>query len=172
MKNQILILFLLLFASTSFSQSKNSFNESDWLGNWKGKLLVITGGKSSEVNMYLSISKTDTPNKYSWKTTYGEGSSKMEKNYFMICKDVDKGNWVLDEDNTILIDFFFGDNQFNSFFETKNILLSSRYELKSGKINTEVTSAQISKANTTGSGENEVISFPVYVIQKAELTKE
>lgn len=172
MKRLTLLLFLFLVASASFSQNKNNFSESEWLGNWKGKLLIVTAGKSSEVNMYLSISKTDSPNKYSWKTTYGEGASKLEKNYFMIAEDGDNGKWVLDEDNTIFIDFFFGDNQFNSFFETKNILLSSRYELKSGKISTEVTSAQISKANTTGTGENEVISFPVYVIQKAELTKE
>lgn len=172
MKKHTLFLFLFLTVSLSFSQNKNYFNESDWLGYWTGKLLIITAGKSSEVNMYLSISKTDTPNKYSWKTTYGEGASKMEKNYFMVGKDVDNGKWILDEDNTILIDFFFGDNQFNSFFETKNILLSSRYELKAGKIYTEVTSAQISKSSSTGSGENEVLSYPVYVIQKTELTKE
>ena len=171
MKRLILFLLLFLIASASFSQSKNNFSESEWLGSWKGKLLIVTAGKSSEVNMYLSISKTDTPNKYSWKTTYGDGASKMEKNYFTIAEDIDNGKWVLDEDNTIFIDFFFGDNQFNSFFETKNILLSSRYELKNGKINAEVTSAQKSKSNTTGTGENEVISYPVYVIQKAELIK-
>lgn len=172
MKKLTLFLILFLISSLSFSQNKINFNESEWLGNWKGKLLIITAGKSSEINMYLSISKTDTPNKYSWKTTYGEGASKMEKNYFMIAEDADNGKWVLDEDNTIFIDFFFGDNQFNSFFETKNILLSSRYELKAGKISAEVTSAQMSKSKTTGSGENEVISYPVYVIQKAELTRE
>ena len=172
MKRITLFLFLFLFASASFSQNKNNFNESEWLGNWTGRLLIITAGKSSEVNMYLSISKTDTPNKYSWKTTYGEGASKLEKNYFMIAEDADNGKWVLDEDNTIFIDFFFGDNQFNSFFETKNILLSSRYELNNGKINAEVTSAQMSKSKTTGTGENEVVSYPVYVIQKAELTRE
>ncbi|MFA5011282.1 MAG: hypothetical protein WC644_04940 [Ignavibacteria bacterium] len=172
MKKLSLLLFLLLLSSVSFSQNKNTFNESEWLGNWTGKLLIITAGKSSEVNMYLSISKTDTPNKYSWKTAYGEGASKLEKNYFMIAEDIENGKWILDEDNTILIDFFFGDNQFNSYFETQNILLSSRYELKNSKIYSEVLSAQKSKSNITGSGENEVISYPVYVIQKAELTRE
>lgn len=172
MKKLTLLLFIMLLSSASFSQNKNAFIESEWLGNWKGKLLIISAGKSSEVNMYLSISKTDTPYKYSWKTAYGEGASKLEKNYFMIAEDNENGKWVLDEDNTILIDFFFGDNQFNSYFETQNILLSSRYELKNSKIYCEVLSAQKSKSKTTGSGKNEVISYPVYVIQKAELTRE
>ena len=78
MKRLTLLLFLFLVASASFSQNKNNFSESEWLGNWKGKRLIVTAGKSSEVNMYLSISKTDSPNKYSWKTTYGEGASKLE----------------------------------------------------------------------------------------------
>jgi hypothetical protein len=90
----------------------------------------------------------------------------------MYPKDTERGEWLLDEDNTILIDFFYGDNQFHSFFETQNILLSSRYELKDGKIFAEVLSSQKGKMNKSGTGENEVICYPVYVIQKAELRKE
>lgn len=166
-----IILILVLFSSMCFAQSKQTFNENEWLGNWKGTLNIIMAGKSNSVSMYLSICKTDKPDKYGWKTTYGEGASKLEKNYFMYPKDAERGEWILDEENTILIDFFFGDNQFHSFFETQNILLSSRYELKEDKIYAEVLTSQKEKQSKSGKDKEEVISYPVYVIQKAELTK-
>lgn len=166
-----LIVLFVLISSISIAQSKHTFNESDWIGNWKGTLNIIMAGKNNSVSMNLSIYKTETKDKYGWKTTYGEGASKLEKNYYMYVKDLERGEWVLDEDNTILLDFFFGDNQFHSFFETRNILLSSRYELKDGKIFTEVLSAQKEKQSKSGTGKEEVISYPVYVIQKAELSK-
>jgi hypothetical protein len=155
-----------------FAQGKHTFNESEWLGNWKGTLNIIMVGKYNTVPMFLSIYKTETPDKYGWKTTYGEGASKLEKNYFMYPKDAERGEWILDEDNKILLDFFLGDNQFHSFFETQNILLSSRYALKDGVISAEVLSAQKEKQSKSGSGKEEAISYPIYVIQKAELKKE
>jgi hypothetical protein len=167
---RLIVLFVLL-SSISLAQSKQTFNESDWIGNWKGTLNIIMAGKNNSVPMNLSISKTDTPDKLEWKTTYGEGASKLEKLYFMYPKDAERGEWILDEDNQILLDFFYGDNQFHSFFETQNILLSSRYELKDGKIYAEVLSAQKEKQSKSGTGKDECISYPVYVIQKAELKK-
>ncbi len=167
-----LIVIFVLITSISFAQNKNTFNEKDWLGNWKGTLLIIVAGKSSEVKMYLTIAKTDTPQKYSWKTTYGEGAKMIEKNYYMIAKDLERGEWLLDEENTILIDFFFGDNQFHSFFEIQDILLSTRYVSANDKIFVEVLSSQKAKSNKSGTGKEEVISYPIYVIQKAELTKD
>ena len=166
-----LVLLFLLISGIGYTQSKHTFNETDWLGNWKGTLNIIMAGKTSSVSMNLSIYKTETKDRYGWKTTYGEGASKLEKNYFMYVKDSERGEWILDEDNMILLDFFFGDNQFHSFFETQNILLSSRYELKDGKIYAEVLSAQKEKQSKSGTGKEEVISYPVYVIQKAELIK-
>jgi len=167
-----LLILIVLISSICNAQNIHTFNEKDWLGTWKGTLNIIMAGKSNTVPMYLSIFKTDSSDKYGWKTTYGEGASKLEKEYFMYPKDAERGEWILDEDNKILLDFFFGDNQFHSFFETQNILLSSRYELKNGILNAEVLSAQKEKQNKSGTGKEEVISYPVYVIQKAELKRE
>ncbi len=167
---RLIVLFVLL-SSISFAQSKQTFNENDWLGNWKGNLNIIMAGKFNSVPMELSITKTDTPDKYGWKTSYGEGGATLKKDYYMYPKDAERGEWILDEDNKILLDFFYGDNQFHSFFETQNILLSSRYDLKDGKIYMEVLSAQKEKQNKSGTGKEECISYPIYVIQKAELTR-
>ena len=166
-----LIVLFVLISSISFAQSKQTFNEKDWLGTWKGTLNIIMVGKFNTVPMELSITKTDTPDKYGWKTSYGEGASLLTKDYFMYAKDAERGEWLLDEDNYIMLDFFYGDNQFHSFFETQNILLSSRYDLKDGKIFVEVLSAQKEKQSKSGKGKEECISYPIYVIQKAELTK-
>ena len=154
-----------------FAQNKQSFNENEWVGTWKGTLEIIMAGKYNTVPMELSITKTDTPDKYGWKASYGEGSSTLEKKYYLYVKDAERGEWILDEDNSILLDFFYGDNQFHSVFETQNILLTSRYVLKNDKISVEVLSAQEERQSKSGKGKDEVISYPVYVIQKAELTK-
>ncbi|MCX6158357.1 MAG: hypothetical protein NTY74_10315 [Ignavibacteriae bacterium] len=167
---KFVVLFVLI-CSMGFPQSKQTFNEKDWLGNWKGTLNIIMAGKFNTVPMELWIYKTDTPDKYGWKTSYGQGVSALKKDYFLYPKDAERGEWILDEDNNILLDFFYGDNQFHSFFETQNILLSSRYDLKDGKIFMEVLSAQKEKQSKSGSGKEECISYPIYVIQKAELTK-
>lgn len=172
MKRILLVLISIAFAVSCFAQSNFTFNENDWLGVWKGKLQIINGAKKSEVGMTLAITKTDSPQRYGWKTTYGEDASKMEKNYFIYPKDMEKGQWILDEDNTILLDTYFADNEFVSFFETQNILLSSRYELKDGVIYFEVLSAQKEKQSKSGTGKEEVISYPIYALQKAELKKE
>jgi len=170
---KIVFIFILL-AGNIFSQTHHTFNESDWLGTWKGTLLILYPSKVQEVEMKLEIAKTDTPDKYSWKTTYGEDSKILTKDYFIYPTDKDKGNWILDEDNSILLDFYFTNNSFYSIFEVQKTLLTSTYKLENGKLYFEIMSVKSDTPKITGKKDdkgNEVLSYPVYVVQKSELTK-
>lgn len=171
MRKIILILFLLSLSAATYSQNYHEFSEEKWLGTWKGSLNIIYPSNTQSVPMYLEIRKTDTPGKYSWKTVYGESPKTLEKKYSIYAKDPEKGQWILDEDNNILIDVFLADNVMYTLFEVKGALLNSIYTNNGNNIVFEVLSAKSDTPNVTGTGGDEVKSYPVYVIQKAVLTK-
>jgi hypothetical protein len=172
---KILIIVFLIIANISFPQEHHKFVENDWIGIWKGNLNILYPSKIQEVPMQIEISKTDTHGKYKWFSKYGEGSSSISKEYFMIVKDENKGNWVIDEGNSIILDMYFTNNCFYSLFEVQNTILNSNYRLEGGKLFFEVLSAKTDTPNITGKNEGElyeVKSYPVFVVQKSVLIKE
>ncbi|MDD5361486.1 MAG: hypothetical protein PHN88_05095 [Ignavibacteria bacterium] len=171
MKIFFAMLFSFLTFSFCFSQNYHAFNENDWIGTWKGSLKILYPSSVQEVTMTLEIAKTSAPGKYSWKTTYGESPKTLEKNYFLYAKDADKGQWILDEDNTIFLDVYLTDNVMYTLFEVKGSLLNSIYTLDGNNIVFEVLSSKSDTPRISGNGDDEVKSYPVFVIQKAKLTK-
>lgn len=173
--NKIILALLIFIANLSLAQDHHNFKESEWTGKWKGSLKILYPSKVQEVPMVLEISKTDTQGKYKWFTKYGEGTSVLSKEYYMVMKDELKGSWILDEDNTILIDMYYTNNCFYSLFEVKSTLLYSVYRLEGGNLHFEVLSSKTDNPNITGKNEgelSEVKSYPVFVVQKSILTKE
>jgi len=166
----LLILFITSFIQV-FAQNAHEFGEDKWLGIWKGSLQIIYPSSVQSVPMSLEISKTETQGRYSWKTVYGEAPKTLEKNYFIYAKDEAKGQWILDEDNEILIDLYLADNVMYSLFEVKGSILNSIYTNNGNGIVFEVLSCKSDTPNVTGKGESEVKSYPVFVIQKAILTR-
>ncbi|MCE1164698.1 MAG: hypothetical protein LWX07_04755 [Bacteroidetes bacterium] len=167
------ILIILTFAAFAVSSAQNyhEFKEDNWLGTWKGTLNIIYPSSSQSVPMTLEVSKTETPGKYTWKTVYGESPKTLEKKYFIYAKDAEKGQWILDENNNILIDIYLADNVMYTIFEVKGALLNSVYTNSGNSIVFEVLSAKSDTPVVTGQGNEEVKSYPVYVLQKAVLTK-
>jgi hypothetical protein len=171
MKIILAILISLLSLSPLYSQNHHSFNESDWLGTWKGTLRILYPSSVQELPMTLEIAKTSTPDRYSWKITYGESPKTIEKNYFIYAKDIEKGQWILDEDNSILLDVYLTDNTMYTLFEVKGSLLNSIFTLDGNNLMFEVLSSKSDTPNISGKGDDEVKSYPVFVIQKAKLIK-
>jgi len=169
------LLFILFLFNLSFAQDHHKFDESEWLGVWKGNLKILYPSKAQEVSMLLEISKTDTPGKYKWFTRYGEGTSALSKEYYLLSVDSEKGNWILDENNSIIIDMYYTNGCFYSLFEVQKSLLNTIYRLEEGKIKFEVLSSKTDNPNVSGKNEGdlyEVKSYPVFVVQKSVLSKE
>ncbi len=171
MRKIFLLVFLFILSLAVRAQNYHEFSEDKWLGTWKGTLNIIYPSSSQSVTMKLEVQKTDTPGKYSWRTVYGESPKTLEKKYYIYAKDKEKGQWILDEDNKILLDVFLADNVMYTLFEVKGALLNSIYTNNGNSIVFEVLSAKSDTPNVTGTGDDEVKSYPVYVIQKALLIK-
>jgi uncharacterized protein YcnI len=173
MKNIVIsFAILFLFISTAFAQSHHNFETEKWFGTWQGTLNIYYPVKLLEVPVTIEISKTHEPGKYGWKTSYDNG--KIEKSYFLLVVDAEKGSYILDEDNTIKLDYYYADNSLYSVFQVEDAILTSRYTLDNENLVMEVLSSNFKSPTITGkdSGElKEVKSYPVFVTQKAILTK-
>ncbi|HMQ68957.1 MAG TPA: hypothetical protein PKA90_10555 [Ignavibacteria bacterium] len=176
-KNLLIVLLFALFsfpAGFAFSKSENRSSAlEEWTGVWSGKLDVRTSdGKSSTVEMTLTIEETGTPGEWKWITNYG---GNLSKDYILKTVDPEKGLYLLDENNSIVLDYFFSDNAFYNMFSVQKNILFSKYLMSDGEIHFEVISAPIHSPNVTGNESDEtglVDSYPVYAVQKAVLRKQ
>jgi hypothetical protein len=171
----VLIIFLFFISAGSvFSQNEKPVRLLEqWMGTWKGQLEITTSeGKNSEVNMKLDISETETPGVWKWVVNYGDT---FLGNYLLRLENSTKGTYILDENNSILLDYFFLDNTFYCTLSTQGSILVSKYQMKNDNILFEVITSSMNSANISDSGADEnsiVYSYPVFAIQKAALTKE
>lgn len=165
-------IYLLVMLASGFAQTHHNFEVEKWLGTWEGVLDIYYPVKHMEVPVKLEITKTEADTKLGWKSSYDNG--KLEKSYFLIAKDSEKGHYILDEDNLIELDFYFADNTFYSIFEVEEVILTSVYRLEGNVLVMEVTSSDLKTPNITGKDTGdlkEVKSYPVFVTQKSRLTK-
>lgn len=177
MKKHLIFILLLAFIFSAinftFSKSDNPLSPlEEWTGIWSGQLDIKTSdGKSNIVEMTLTITETDTPGEWKWITNYG---GKLSKDYILKTVDSEKGQYQLDEDNTIVLDYFFSGNAFYNVFSVQKNILFSKYRMSNGEIHFEVISSPIHSPNTTGNENDEtgkVDSYPVYAVQRAILKK-
>ena len=169
------ILFLLITAASSFAQTKNICNIENWLGTWKGTLEINSTKNITSVAMEIIVAKTYIPNTYRWSIFYDEGEKKTERAYELKLKDLEKGDFVVDEKNDIILEMKYLNNSFYSMFDVDKNLIFARYTLKENEIEYETIACNSDLSYKTGSEkENSAIvtNYPVYVSQKANLKKQ
>lgn len=159
----ILVLIFFICINSAQAQVEN------FLGHWKGDLHI--SGTSEVVKMQLVISETETPDKWSWSIIYGDDNT-VSRNYFLFSTD-DISRYILDEDNSIKLDFFYNDNTFFSTFIVMENFLSSSYRLVEDKLLFQIISSNLKDEIITG-GEGEipeVSSVKIYNTQFAILSR-
>ncbi|GGD67056.1 hypothetical protein GCM10011514_33900 [Emticicia aquatilis] len=166
MKTKFFIIFLLNLGIIQNGIAQNSFIEG-CLGTWKGKMYIYNKGNLRDsVEVRLTVSKTNKPDEWSWKTEYLSAKMPMVKDYVLRLKDASKNAYVTDEGNGIeLADYLFN-NKLYCVFETHNIILTSTYELRENELIFEVTSGK--KGDI---GNQEVVNYPVENLQRVVFKK-
>jgi hypothetical protein len=143
-----LILFSLLFESDiTLAQKKLSFPK-DWLGKYQGNLEMITTQGTIKIPMTLTFEKTEADSIYKWKVVYDSTAAvpfKVEKDYLIKTVNAKKGQYLLDEQNGIVLHLNLIDNTLYSCFsissEQNEISLTSTDKiLKKGVIYHEILS--------------------------------
>lgn len=176
MKN---ILFLIVFLGWSLyteAQTKPDFPGS-WQGNWTGELTIYKENQvQQKVPMVLEIKRIDSV-RYSFALVYGPDKEKGRRPYELVIKNAAKGEYVIDEKNSIQMEaYLFGNKLFCWFSVAGNTLLST-YEKVGDSLVFEVISGKSQPVSTTGGQKmnNEDIppvqTFPVGVMQRAILKK-
>jgi hypothetical protein len=157
--------FLLLLPSLLLAADKPVLPAA-WHGEWKGELVIFApDGKTTTVPLTLVVAPVDKSDALTWKATYGDGAKAVVKDYKLVPGDK-PGRVRIDEGNGIVLDARLDGGVLLSVFEVGGAVLTSRDELRDGKLRREVTSAK--KGAKTGGG---VQGYDVVAVQRAELSK-
>lgn len=141
-----------------------------WHGSWRGKLVITNkSGKPQEVPILLKIEPIKDTREATWAITYEPEKKAVLRNYKLVPAGDKPGQFQIDEQNGILLDARLVNNILYSQFKVGEAILTARYELRGERLVFEVTSAQPAPRKT---GKGKVHSYPVEVIQAAELTKQ
>jgi hypothetical protein len=169
--------FILLIISAFFQSPKTAQpNElpPEWFGDWSGTLIIPSAKVRQEVPMELHIHPIKGEQVYQWQIVYGSGDKKNVRNYKLLPQSDKPGTFVLDEVNGILLDCRLMGNVMFSQFKVGDVLLTTREELRDGKLFSEIITSRFSSPRITGDKgkETEVHSYPLQSIQYATLTKQ
>jgi hypothetical protein len=170
------LLFVFLVFSSFISFSQNDFPDS-WVGNYKGELEIY--GKNDVrmlVNMQLEIQpKTDSL--FTWYMIYEMNGNPDKRMYELKILDKDKGHYLIDEKNTILIDGYYHLNRFTSMFEVMGSYIVTTYTMENEALVFEIIAGSMKAPRVTGNQEHEgndipeVKTYSVNGRQKAVLYK-
>lgn len=164
-----ILMSVLIFASVSnipnVALSGNSF-PLNWQGTWSGIMYDRNiKGKSQIVPMTLRIKPLSlNPIRYTWQLTYGTGAKQIVRNYELVAKNQNAGNFVIDEKDGTLIDAWWLRDKLYSQFRVGNRLISTQYQLQNNRLYYElVVYTQVSQQT------NSFESYQLQSIQSAEL---
>jgi hypothetical protein len=173
MKQFILAFSLFVFNYLAFAQY--TFPDA-WIGKWKGDVTIYNGkGITQVVPMELQIAKGDSAQQWKWTIIYLlKDKPKDERPYLLKCIDREKGHYIMDEKNSILLDAYYYGNVFYSSFEVQGTQLNVTYRMQGKNIVMEIFFGKSEAINTTGGTSEDVPpvkSFAINGMQRAILKK-
>lgn len=175
----ILSLLCSLLLTTTWSQQDSlSYFPQIWEGKWAGELAIYNAkGLAQKLPMELHILPIDTSDSYTWTIIYGEDKVAGARPYELKIVDAEKGHYLVDEHNSILLDaFLLGGKLFERFSVMGSMLLATT-EVRDEVLYYEIISGSEEALQVTGNKKVEeedipaVGSFPIIVRQYAELRK-
>ena len=159
MRITLFISFLFLSVSV-FSQS--SFPES-WLGKYEGNLEIYSVDSiAMNLKMNLDIIKTEKDSVFQWVITYDFKGKEDIRSYELIVVDKQKGHYQIDEKNSIVIDAYFRNEIFTSFFSVSEVFILATYTMNKEKaIVFEIISAKTKAVSSTGGTKIDEEEIPI-----------
>ena len=158
-----------------FSQNDSLQFPQDFYGIYKGDLNITNARGKQTIGMEFHLYKTDSIGKYRYTLVYIMNGERQERKYNLIEKDVAKGEYIVDENNGILLEAKLIDNTLYAMFEVQNSLITTTERFYTDSMDFEITFTDTKQKTTSGTeGEEavEVYSYPIGGVQKAHLIKE
>ncbi len=167
------IIFLVSFIG--FSQTNETNFPNDFFGKYKGKLNITNANGTQQIDMEFHLLPTDTIGKYQYTIIYKSDKINQERKYTLLEKDKSKGQYVVDENNGILLNCMYANNSLYSIFEVQGGLLTTTEHFYKDYMDFEImysVKEKVEKSLSTEEDPTEVLSYPVISVQKAKLYKE
>ncbi|WP_250433269.1 hypothetical protein [Hanstruepera flava] len=172
---KVLIILITLGCFNLSAQTDSLQFPQDFYGIYKGDLHITNPNGKQTIQMEFHLNPTDTVGKYEYKLVYVMMGKPEERNYTLLEKDTSKGEYVVDENNGILLDAKLIDNTLFSMFEVQGSILTTTERFYKDSMDFEIAFASKTnqtKSGTSGEDSTEVISYPISVLQKAHLIKQ
>jgi hypothetical protein len=172
----IVILVHALIMQAQQTTDNNLAFPDDYLGKYKGILHVTNPKGRSELPMEFHLLKTTSPDTFVYKIVYVMDGVAQNRDYTLISINSENGDFLIDENNGILLDAKFVDSTLYSLFEVEDNLLTSSLRFNKGYLDFEITFSKRSNMRTSDGADEDapndttiVVSYPVTVVQKARL---
>lgn len=175
MKQWMALVFALCCALQSAAQSTRAAEYmAPWIGHWKGELMwQVRADSVQKVEMHLVIAPLDSVGHYTWNLVYGADQTD-NRGYTLKAVDVERGHWIVDENNGIVIDQFLIGNTFTSAFEVMGSTIVDVFELEGATMHVRFFSYGSQPTRVSGLGTEEiptVNSFAMRSVQSVVLHK-
>ncbi len=150
-----LILILIALVTSIHSQAQDL---SKWEGHYLGELSSESAsGRSMSYHMELKVGKLNDST-YNWTIIYGEDSLQQERKY-LVKSTKQENHFIMDEQNSILLNFTLINDCFYSVFEVNGSLLHVQYQLIGDEIRFILSSSN--NKTVTGGTLNEGEEIPI-----------
>ncbi len=163
----------------------------DWIGHWRGEASAGGPGNRPAANFIMELivepierkSPSDEP-RWTWTIVYDGAQGRQERAYVLIEKDRQRGRYVIDEGNSIVLDAVHLQGGLYSHFALDQVELSSAYRLvnfasSDEGLTLEILTHQPGAGTKTGGGTfegtdqrvPEVTTFAPISLQRAEMKR-
>jgi len=168
-------LFIFFSLSSVAQEEQNKDFPEAYFGKYAGELHVSSKKGLETYAMEFHLLPTDSIGRYSYTLVYGEGEQLQKRLYTLIEKNAEKGEYVVNENNGIVIDDRVIDNRMYALFEVQGTLLTTFITFEKDHLIFEIIATNKEERKITG-GQNEVtpevISYPITTVQRAILFKQ
>jgi hypothetical protein len=167
------LIFLSVFQVNA--QEKDAKFPDDFFGVYKGDLKISNPKGEQTLQIEFHLQPTDSIGKYEYKLVYIADGNRQERDYTLIEKNAEKGEYIVDENNGILLDTKFVNNTLYAMFEVQGNILTTTERFYDEGMYFEITFSGKAKANTSQTTDEDpiaVISYPITVVQSAHLIKQ
>jgi hypothetical protein len=172
---KLLAIFLFTFSALHGNTQQAVTFPQSFIGTWKGTLNWQKPGNDTvqTVNMQLIIQPSDSTGQYTWHLVYGNLTTDSRP-YILKPAAPQKGHWLIDEKNGIVLDCYQNGNRISSVFSTEGVTIINNYWLENEKLNIEFFSYRQTPVTVSGYGTAEspkVSSYRMGSYQKAVLKR-
>lgn len=173
--NTIFFVLLSLCAQIMCCQNTTAVFPDDYFGIYSGTLEIHSKHGSQSIPMEFHFQPTDSVGKYSYTLVYEGDFGRQERAYHLIEQNKERGEYVVDENNGIILDDKVLGNRMYALFEVGGSLLTTFITFEDDTMIFEIVASNKDDRRVTfadNEDKTEVISYPISTVQRAVLQKQ